>query len=321
MSLLGTDNSIFFNRRPRGLNGWLRAIFIDDWGLKLLALTITLFLWFSVAGQRTTTTVPLRHIPLSFRYASDLEITREPREVDVTVTGSKQALDHLNSNELVAVVDISNLPPGDQLVQLNRTNVTMNLPDNVRLDLIEPKSIPIRLEPRRERQLELAPQLVGNPASGYEVRSVSTEPGSVMVRGAASRVNAAAKAETEPLSVEGLKADRDFPQVMVIMPDARVTLIDTVVNVTVRIGEKRIERTIAGVKVVGPDNRPALPGTATVTVYGDQSAVEMLKPADLQIVLVTANGSPPANRLILPPGLNGRVELRSTKPAEFVLAR
>ncbi|MEO6393950.1 MAG: CdaR family protein [Pyrinomonadaceae bacterium] len=320
MSLFGTDNPIFFNRRPRGLNGWLRAIFIEDWGLKLLALAITLFLWFSVAGQRTTTTVPLRHIPLSFRYASDLEITGEPREVDVTVTGSKQALDHLNSNELVAVVDISNLQPGDRSVPLNRTNVTMNLPDNIRLDLIEPKSIPIRLEPRRERQLELAPKLVGNPAPGFEVRSVSTEPGSVMIRGAASRVNAVAKAETEPLSIEGLKADRDFPQTMVTMPDARLTLIDTVVNVTVRIGEKRIERTFTGIKVAGPDGKAAQPNTATVLVYGDRSVIETLRTVDLQIMLDIVPGSAPGKRLVLPPGLNGRVELRSTKPAEFSLS-
>lgn len=321
MSFLGTDNPLFFSRRPRGLNGWLRAIFIEDWGLKLLALAITLFLWFSVTGQRTTTTVPLRHIPLSFRYASDLEITREPREVDVTVTGSKQALDHLNSNELVAVVDISNLPPGDRLVQLNRTNVTMNLPDNITLDLIEPKSIPIRLEIRRERQIELAPQLTGSPAPGFEVRSVSTEPGSVMIRGAASRVNAVAKAETEPLSIEGLSADREFPQVMVTVPDARLTLIDTVVNVTVRIGEKRIERTLSGIKVTGPDGKAAQPNTATVVLFGDQSVMETLRPADVQIVLEDVPGAGPGKRLVLPAGLNGRVELRSTKPGEFSLPR
>jgi hypothetical protein len=30
---------------------WLRRIFVKDWGLKLLALTITLVLWFVVAGR------------------------------------------------------------------------------------------------------------------------------------------------------------------------------------------------------------------------------------------------------------------------------
>lgn len=32
-------------------HGWLRRIFIEDWGLKLLALAITLVLWFGVSGR------------------------------------------------------------------------------------------------------------------------------------------------------------------------------------------------------------------------------------------------------------------------------
>jgi len=30
---------------------WLRRIFIEDWSLKLLALAITLILWFLVSGR------------------------------------------------------------------------------------------------------------------------------------------------------------------------------------------------------------------------------------------------------------------------------
>jgi hypothetical protein len=32
---------------------WLRKIFYDDWSLKLLALAITLLLWFFIAGRET----------------------------------------------------------------------------------------------------------------------------------------------------------------------------------------------------------------------------------------------------------------------------
>jgi YbbR domain-containing protein len=36
---------------PGSAEGWLRRIFIEDWGLKLLALAITLVLWFVVSGR------------------------------------------------------------------------------------------------------------------------------------------------------------------------------------------------------------------------------------------------------------------------------
>lgn len=315
MPFLNFDNPVFFRQRPRGVTGWLRAIFIDDWGLKLLALAITFFLWFAVSGQRTTITVPLRHVPLSFRYASDLELTGEPREVEVTVTGSKQALDHLNNSEMVAVVDISNLKPGERVVQLNRTNVTMNLPEGIRLDQIEPKVIPIRLEPRVEKQVEVAAKLVGKPVAGFEVRGFSIDPPMVQVRGAASRISALDRAETEPLSVEGLTADKEFDQAAIVLPDQRLSLVDTVVNVTVHIGEERIERTISGVKFVTANGAASPRGTATIVVYGDRSAVEALKAADLALQTTPGADLNATNgmRLVLPEAFVGRIELRPAK--------
>ena len=38
---------------PKGpVARWLRRIFIEDWGLKLLALAITLVLWFVISGRQ-----------------------------------------------------------------------------------------------------------------------------------------------------------------------------------------------------------------------------------------------------------------------------
>ena len=40
------------SKRPAGSSeSWLRRIFIEDWSLKLLALAITLVLWFVVSGR------------------------------------------------------------------------------------------------------------------------------------------------------------------------------------------------------------------------------------------------------------------------------
>ena len=44
------------------LESWLRQIFVNDWGLKILALTITLALWFFVSARQ-----------------SEREVTVEPR--------------------------------------------------------------------------------------------------------------------------------------------------------------------------------------------------------------------------------------------------
>ena len=44
------DTSQFF-RAPGLVERWIRRVFIEDWSLKLLALAITLILWFVVSGH------------------------------------------------------------------------------------------------------------------------------------------------------------------------------------------------------------------------------------------------------------------------------
>jgi len=82
------------------VESWLRQIFIEDWGLKILALTITLALWFFVSARQ-----------------SEREVTVEPRgegkpapafEVkEVTVTPNKIKVqgpaDRLNAIERVSL--------------------------------------------------------------------------------------------------------------------------------------------------------------------------------------------------------------------------
>lgn len=44
---------------PGSAERWLRRIFVEDWGLKLLALAITLFLWFVVSGREIERQLPV----------------------------------------------------------------------------------------------------------------------------------------------------------------------------------------------------------------------------------------------------------------------
>lgn len=58
---------------------WLRRIFIEDWGLKLLALAITLVLWFVVSGREIE-----RDIVVEPHYEGKPASTYEVKEVSTT---------------------------------------------------------------------------------------------------------------------------------------------------------------------------------------------------------------------------------------------
>jgi YbbR domain-containing protein len=312
-----------FAHLPRDVGSWMRKIFIEDWNLKLLALAITLGLWFAVTGQRAPATIRLPRVQISFRLPADMEISNDPRgEVEVMLRGSKRELDLLNGRDLVAYVDVSSMKPGERVVQLIPERVVkMDLPAGVRIDSIEPNTIPLRLEPRVEREIEVEARLEGSLAEGYELRAVNISPNKVRVRGPASHVNELQKALTETIPLEGHKESFGVAQTAIDISDPKVDVIDTIVNVHLEIGEQRIEKTFAGVAVRESSGAPARPETATVTVYGARSAIEHLRAEQMQIVLDVGEDGAITHRLALPPDFEGRVELRSTKPAGFTIIR
>ncbi|MGB7924290.1 MAG: CdaR family protein [Pyrinomonadaceae bacterium] len=306
----------------RAGRSWLRRIFFEDWNLKLLALAITLGLWFGVTGLRAPATVRLTRVQLSFRLPVDMEISNDPRdEVEIVLTGSRGELERLNGRDLVAYVDVSDMKPGERVVQLSPGRVKIELPESVRIDSIEPNTIPLRLEPRVEREVEVEARLEGRVADGHELRGINITPNKVRVRGPASHVNQLSKVLTETIPLEGRKESFAVPQTAIDISDPKVDGIDTIVNVYIEIGEQRIEKTFSGVAVREVSGAPARPETASVTVYGARSAIEQLSLEQMQIVLDTGADGAITPRLALPPEMEGRIELRSTKPAGFTIIR
>src|SRR5215216_1491400 len=126
---------------------WLRALFLEDWTLKALALLITLGLWYAVTTQRAHATKRLHDVPLEFLLPDGVDIGNDPVDkVDVTLEGSQDKLAVLSARDLVAQVNVTNLSPGDRNPRLTDRNVTMELPEGVRIAEITPRSLTLRLE-------------------------------------------------------------------------------------------------------------------------------------------------------------------------------
>jgi YbbR domain-containing protein len=309
----------------RGLaQRWLRELFVEDWGLKLLALGITLVLWYAVTGQRTPTTRHLLGIHLNFDLPKDMEISNDPRmEVEVTLAGNKYDLERVDATRLVANVNVTDFKTGERTVQLTPERATFGLPDGIRVEGIEPNTIPLRLEQRVEREVEVEVRLDGSVPEGYELREVKVEPTKVRVRGPASRVNALQKLPTEPISLAEHREAFTAQQVAINAAalDKKISPIDTVVNVAFEIGERRIEKSFAGVAVRESTGAQARPETASVTLYGARSALEQLRATDIQIALDVGPDGAITPRLVLPAGLENRVELRSINPTGFTIIK
>jgi len=298
---------------PTRVEKLLRRIFLEDWSLKLLSLAIAIVLWMLVTGQNQPVTAHL-NVQLNFIRPQSLEISNDPpRTVDVMLTGSRNKLDDLTSLDLVATVDISDQRAGERVLRL-ADRAQISLPQGIKVDGYQPSAIPIRLEEIVERQVTITPKLEGQPADGFEVYGVYPNKGSVTVRGPASRVNTLQKVLTESIWLAGHKESFTASNVAIDVPDPKVDLREPVVNVNIEIGERRVEKTFAGVSVSTADGGKVQPAMTTVTVLGVASLVNSLKPEEVKIVL--DNDLKP--QLKVPDALKGKVMLKSVQTSKFI---
>ena len=82
------------------VESWLRQMFVEDWGLKILALTITLVLWFFVSARQSE-----REVIVEPRIEGKPAPTFEVKEITVTPNKVKiqGPADRLNTIERVTL--------------------------------------------------------------------------------------------------------------------------------------------------------------------------------------------------------------------------
>ena len=227
-------------RSPTQFELWLRKIFLEDLGLKLLALGITMVLWLAVTGQNKPVTQRISGVQLNFLKHEGLEISSDPlASVEVTVHGSPSSLDQLKLRDLMVTVDISDQKAGERVVRLSPETVRMDLPAGVKIVGFRPTTIPIRLEPTIERSLDVQVKLEGSVSDGYEVTSTRVNPGKIRVRGPADRVSSLPHAVTETVRLDGRKESFSLSRVAINIADPKIEILDPNVDVRVEITEKK----------------------------------------------------------------------------------
>lgn len=284
----------------------LKKIFLEDWVMKLVALAITLALWLGVTGLSTPTTQRLTSVPLSLRFSNNIEVTNSPiQEVDLVVTGDKRKLAQINKNDLIVSMDISDVTPGDRVISLTPETVGVSLPTGVKLDEIQPSRIAVRIEAVEEREIAVKVETSGDIPEGYEVYSETIIPQKIRVRGPANFIRSLSFVSTEPIDLTHRTADFSAKQIPVGVANPKATVLETVVDVAFRIGEKRVER-VYSIPIDGGRR-------ASIVLFGGQSLFENVRTENLRVDVSKNDAGEDVPKVILPPALDGKVEIRSVK--------
>lgn len=234
------DEAAPVQRPPSLIERWARKILLEDWGLKLMAVAITAVLWLAVTGQNEPKTLRIPGVQLGFLKQKGFEISNDPpASVEVILTGSPEKLKDIEAGGLLATVDVRDQNPGERVVRLSNDRVRIELPPGVKIQGFQPGTIPLRLEPSLESQVEVEIKFEGKVPEGYEITGFSTNPAKVRVSGPSDHVNALRKATTETVSLNGKTEGFSLSNVAINIPDAKIDLLDPNVNVRVEISEKK----------------------------------------------------------------------------------
>ena len=308
-------------RPPSAFERGVRKVLLEDWSLKLLALAITLVLWLAVTGQNKPLTIRTV-VQLNLIWPNNLDVSNDPpKTVEVVLRGSRSNLQSLSPLDLVATVDVSDQPAGERVIRLTLDRVTMQLPDGVKIESFQPNTIPIRLEPRMERQVPIEVKTDGKPADGYEVYAINPAQPTVRVRGPASRIEALQKASTETISLSGRKESFTASRVAIDIPDSKIEVLDPLVDLAIEVGERRSEKSFSGVGTRAISGLEVRPETVEVTLSGPASVLAELHPEDVKVVVQISGTGGSVAGLELPPAVKDRVKLLSVRPSQFFTVR
>lgn len=286
----------------------LSKVFLEDWLTKLVALAITLALWIGVTGLSTPTTRRMADIPLTLSYSNKTEITNSPiQAVSIVISGDKRKINQITEAGLVVSLDLSDVQPGDRVIQLSPENVSIDLPLGVRLQEIQPSRIAVRLEAVEEKEVAVKVETQGDVPDGFEVYSETATPGKVRVRGPSSYIRSLTSVSTDKIDIGGKATDFIARQTPISLSNPKATTLESVVDVMFKIGEQRVERSFQVPISDGGGKR--LP----VVLYGPTSMISAIKPGEL----TTEKRRDPSGAEylypVLPKDLEGKIEIRKPK--------
>lgn len=264
-------------------------------GLKVVAIALATLLWLSVAGEHVVERI--MRVPLEFRnIPAELEVVGDPpATVDVRLRGSSGLLSRLEGTDVVAVIDLSSARPGSRLFHIRTDEV--RAPYGVEVAQVVPGTLAIELEKSAQRVVPVVPPLEGDPAPGYVVGRITSDPATVEVRGPESRVRRLAEAITEPVNISGSRERvRDVVTVGVADSAVRLTRPQSA-TVVIDVVPAPVEREIAGVLVrwrnLGAGFRAeVVPQRARVTVRGRRDGLNDLGADDIDAFVDLAGLGP-----------------------------
>ncbi|HLX34219.1 MAG TPA: CdaR family protein [Candidatus Limnocylindrales bacterium] len=244
-------------------------------------------------------------------------------QASATVTGPASVISQIAEADALVVVDNSGIDV-NQTIDLVAVDAQGNQVTSDAME-IDPRSVLVKLPvftDRKTRTVPVSPVVVGTPAAGFEVASVTVQPLVVQVEGDANDLSSLNEADTAPVSVSGASSTV-VEKVDLALPDGIQPLGDGTVQVTIVLRPVTSTRTFdAGLILVGasPDKTYTLStGHVLVTIGGSEADLDRLQGGTLVLNLDVTGLDDGDHRIVPTANLTTGLTLLGISPSPVVV--
>lgn len=262
------------------------------WQLKIACLLAAIILWFFIINEQNPISEGSYTVPVVIENLDSQYITSNvPKTVYVRLTGPRNTIIKIGTNDIKAYIDMSNVREGDMNVP-----VRVEIPGGTELKKQSVTTANITVDVYAVKELALTPHLTGKSEGNTYLSAVKIVPEKVVISGARRLIEKADKAVIE-IPVDG--KSEDFS---VMTPIRLLTADGTEIegleltpwqsSVKVSIGHNAVIKTVpvraATVGEVAPGYRVSELKTSPsqVTVKGESRAVSSLTEISLDPVSI-----------------------------------
>lgn len=202
------------------------------WGLRLLALTAALAVWFSASfAKREHQSEKVIDAAVTYNPPLGVVILDPVQTVKVRLRGPDRMIRTLAPQVVDVVVTIVRTEPGTIEVPIVADQILR--PEGLSVSAVDPNSLTLRLDREQLRDLPVTPRLVGEPAGGATPLEPLARPARVQISGPQSLLAGLTAVTTSPISLDGHALT--FEQtVSVVSPSPLVRIVAPLV-VTVQV--------------------------------------------------------------------------------------
>ena len=201
----------------------------NNWGLKVLAFLIAVFMWLIVVNiddpitDKIYTGIPVSVINEDVVTDNNrtYQIVDDTQTVNVVVSAKRSVLSKIKSDDISATADMKELTMGTQIpIEVNISGYS----GRYESAYSNPRNLQVKIDDEAKNSFPITPMTTGTPRGGNVVGGLTADPEKVTIRGPKTVINEISKVVAEA-NVSGLSGDSKV-EAKLVLYDANDNVVD-----------------------------------------------------------------------------------------------